>query len=86
MGVLNSDLVAAAVQRHGDHFVQQLSEHLPEGNALNVQRLCEHVRSPQFQQMTQVFNNALVTGQLEGLMPSFGLNPIVANPYYGGGV
>jgi 26S proteasome regulatory subunit N13 len=86
MQVLSTDAVCAAIQRHGDVFVRQLAEYLPEGSSSNVQSICAHVRSPQFQQMVQVFHNALVTGQLEGVMPSFGLNPIVGNPYYGGGV
>lgn len=85
MQVLSTDAVCAAVQRNGQDFVRQLAEYLPEENC-DVQSICENIRSPQFQQMTQVFHNALATGQLEGVMPSFGLNPIVANPYYGGGV
>jgi hypothetical protein len=86
MQVLSTDAVCAAAQRHGDYFIRQLAEHLPDGSAQDIRSLCDHIRSPQFQQMTQVFHNALVTGQLEGVMPSFGLNPIVASPYYGGGV
>lgn len=86
MQVLSPDLVCAAVERHGQDFVRQLAEYLPEGTIQDVRSLCQHIRSPQFRQTIQIFNNALVTGQLEGLMPSFGLNPIVANPYYGGGV
>ncbi|KAL0487787.1 26S proteasome subunit ADRM1 [Acrasis kona] len=82
--VLSSDAVCAAVQRNGQDFVEKLKEYLPEGNQTSVSKLCEHIRSPQFKQMTSVFNHALTSGQLEGVMPSFGLNPIVGNPYYGG--
>jgi len=66
----------------------QLAEHLPEAHKnANIGQVCEHVRSSQFRQSVEVFNKALVTGQLaDALCPSLGIDPRCANPYYGGGV
>ena len=84
--ILNPTFVIPALLKHPD-VAKELTEHLPEADKNgDIQKVCDHVRSSQFRQSVEVFNKALVTGQLaDALCPSLGLDPACANPYLGGG-
>ncbi|KAL9656671.1 hypothetical protein ABK040_002941 [Willaertia magna] len=86
--ILSSDALCEAVKRHPSILEREdLFSHLPEGdNDRSFETLCSHLRSPQLHQAIDVFHMALSTGQLQGLMGSFGLNPSVADPLRGGGL
>lgn len=66
-----------------DDIVTELIEYLPSNTPKNVYALCEHIRSPQFQQAVATFDAALSSGQLSGLMQSIGLDPSVGGPFGG---
>jgi len=52
---------------------------LPEGNRTQ-EELVQMIRSPQFLQAMNQFNNALESGQLTQLMPAWGLPSAVGGP------
>jgi hypothetical protein len=72
--VLNSDRVCSAIEKNPD-VVHELIKHLPEGTKPNVFDVCQHVRSPQFQETIRTIEVALRNGQLSGFMQSLGLDP-----------
>jgi hypothetical protein len=82
--VLSPDLLCAALRRHPE-IAAQLVQYLPEGSPSDINTLCEHVRSAPFQQTVDMFNHAMLSGELAGLMVSMGL-PANVGGFYGGGV
>jgi len=76
--VLDGEGVTAALKKHESvPVIKQLLEHLPKGTNNSIDAICEHVRSPQFRSMASIFNSALKTGQLMGIMKEMGLDPSV---------
>jgi len=59
---------------NNSEVVAKLAEYLPEGGPITTDTLQNHVMSPQFKQAISMFNQALRTGQLVGIMSSFGLD------------
>jgi len=77
--IINVDEILASGLFERPEVVDKLAEYLPEGQ-INAQNLRENIRSPQFQQAVSMFNQALRTGQLAGIMSSFGLDPSSIGP------
>jgi len=78
--IINIDEILASGLFERPEVVTKLAEYLPEGQ-VNAQNLRENIRSPQFQQAVSMFNQALRTGQLGGIMSSFGLDPSSVGPH-----
>jgi len=77
--IINVDEILASGLFERPEVIAKLVEYLPEGQ-VNAQNLRENIRSPQFQQAVSMFNQALRTGQLAGIMSSFGLNSSSIGP------
>jgi len=77
--IINVDEILASGLFDRPEVVAKLAEFLPEGQ-VNAENLRENIRSPQFQQAVSMFNQALRTGQLAGIMSSFGLDPSSVGP------
>jgi len=77
--IINVDEILASGLFDQPDVVAKLAEFLPEGQ-ITVANLRENIRSPQFQQAVAMFNQALRTGQLSGIMSSFGLDPSSVGP------
>jgi hypothetical protein len=71
--IINVDEILASGLFDRPEVVSKLAEFLPEGQ-VTAENLRENIRSPQFQQAVSMFNQALRTGQLAGIMSSFGLD------------
>jgi len=78
--IINVDEILASGLFDRPEVVAKLAEYLPEGQ-VNAENLRENIRSPQFQQAVSMFNQALRTGQLAGIMSSFGLDPSSLGPH-----
>ena len=77
--VCNGDeIVKSGLFEHED-VVKKLAEFLPEG-PVTAENMKDNVRSPQFQQAVALFNAALRSGDLAGIMASFGLDPSSVGP------
>jgi len=77
--IINADEILASGLFDQPEVVAKLAEYLPQGQ-VTAQNLKENIRSPQFQQAVAMFNQALRTGQLAGIMSSFGLDPSSIGP------
>uniref|UniRef100_A0A6B2L7N2 Uncharacterized protein n=1 Tax=Arcella intermedia TaxID=1963864 RepID=A0A6B2L7N2_9EUKA len=77
--VVNVDEIIASGLFDNPQVVAKLVEFLPEGQ-VTAANLKENLRSPQFGQAVAMFNQALRTGQLKGIMASFGLDTSSIGP------
>jgi len=77
--IINVDEIIASGLFDRPEVVAKLAEYLPEGQ-VNAENLKGNIRSPQFQQAVSMFNQALRTGQLAGIMSSFGLDASSMGP------
>jgi len=78
--IINVDEILASGLFDRPEVVAKLAEYLPEGQ-VTAENLRENIRSPQFQQAVSMFNQALRTGQLAGIMSSFGLDASSVGPH-----
>jgi hypothetical protein len=78
--IINVDEIISSGLFDRPEVVAKLVEFLPEGQQVTAENLRENIRSPQFQQAVSMFNQALRTGQLTGIMSSFGLDPSSVGP------
>eukprot|EP01130_Rhizamoeba_saxonica_P019139 TRINITY_DN9810_c0_g1_i1.p1 TRINITY_DN9810_c0_g1~~TRINITY_DN9810_c0_g1_i1.p1 ORF type:complete len:341 (+),score=99.82 TRINITY_DN9810_c0_g1_i1:35-1057(+) len=63
-----------------DSIVERLAEFLPEGSDTTPETLKENISSAQFRGALGIFEAALRTGDLSGVISSMGLNPGVCGP------
>lgn len=70
--ILNTDTVCHALMKHPE-MATELAQYLPDGTASDVESVCEHIRSAQFQSAVSMFNHALMTGEIQPFLESFGL-------------
>jgi len=77
--IVNVDEILNSGLFDSPEVVAKLAEFLPEGQ-VTAANMKDNIRSPQFSQAVSMFNQALRTGQMTGIMSSFGLDPSTVGP------
>jgi len=77
--IVNVEEILSSGLFDSPEVVARLAEFLPEGQ-VSAESVRENVRSPQFSQAVAMFNQALRTGQMTGIVSSFGLDPSTVGP------
>lgn len=84
--ILNSDELCQAIMKHPE-VIKQLAGYLPEKDQnAGMEKIIEHIRSPQFRQVIDVFNRALFQSP-DAVCYSIGIRPtnqLLAGLYSGG--
>jgi len=78
--VLDCDELAKSGVFNDQEIIDKVKEYLPEENNTSPVSFRDNVQSAQFKQALEVFQHALRSGELAGVLLSLGMDPSVAGP------